>query len=43
MGDAKGILGALSAELRKQGAEPRTDAWMRAIDDWRQRFPLHYA
>jgi len=42
VGDARGILAALTAELRKQGAEPRTDAWMRAIDDWRQRFPLHY-
>jgi len=42
VGDAKGILEGVIAELRKMGAEPRTDAWMRAIDDWRQRFPLHY-
>ncbi len=42
VGDAKGIISALTAELRKSGAEPMTDAWMRAIDDWRQRFPLHY-
>ncbi|MDH4140166.1 MAG: thiamine pyrophosphate-dependent enzyme, partial [Coriobacteriia bacterium] len=42
VGDAKHILEALVAELRKTGAEPRTDAWMRAIDDWRKRFPLHY-
>jgi acetolactate synthase-1/2/3 large subunit len=42
VGDAKGIISGLTAELRKQGAEPRTDAWMRAIDDWRTRFPLHY-
>ncbi len=42
VGDARQILAGLVVELRKSGAEPRTDAWMRAIDDWRQRFPLHY-
>jgi acetolactate synthase I/II/III large subunit len=42
VGDAKNVVAALVAELRKMGAEPRTDAWMRAIDDWRSRFPLHY-
>ncbi|MHB9003448.1 MAG: biosynthetic-type acetolactate synthase large subunit [Coriobacteriia bacterium] len=42
VGDAKHILAGIVAELRKTGAEPRTDAWMRAIDDWRKRFPLHY-
>ncbi len=43
VGDAKHILAGIVAELRKSGAEPRTDAWMRAVDDWRKRFPLHYA
>ncbi|MCG2806655.1 MAG: thiamine pyrophosphate-dependent enzyme, partial [Coriobacteriia bacterium] len=43
VGDAKHIIAGLTAELRKMGAEPRTDAWMRAVDDWRKRFPLHYA
>jgi len=42
VGDAKYVLAGLVAELRKGGVEPRTDAWMRAIDDWRNRFPLHY-
>jgi acetolactate synthase-1/2/3 large subunit len=42
VGDAKGVLAAIVAELRKAGAEPRTDAWMRVVDDWRSRFPLHY-
>ncbi len=42
VGDAKHILTGIVAELRKGGAEPRTDAWMRAVDDWRKRFPLHY-
>jgi acetolactate synthase-1/2/3 large subunit len=43
VGDAKSILSGVVAELRKTGAEPRTAAWMRAIDDWRNRFPLHFA
>ncbi len=43
VGDAKHIAAALVDELRKMDAEPRTDAWMRAIDDWRNRFPLHYS
>lgn len=43
VGDAKQVLAGIVSELRKSGAEPRTDAWMRAIDDWRSRFPLHYA
>lgn len=42
VGDAKHVLASVTAELRKMGAEPRTDAWMRVIDDWRGRFPLHY-
>jgi len=43
VGDAKHIIAGLTAELRKMGSEPRTDAWMRAVDDWRKRFPLHYS
>ena len=43
VGDAKPILAALVAELRKMAAEPKTEAWMHAIDDWRKQFPLHYA
>jgi acetolactate synthase-1/2/3 large subunit len=42
VGDAKTVLTAVTAELRKMGAEPRTTAWMRVIDDWRARFPFHY-
>lgn len=42
VGDAKTVLGAIVAELRHMGAEPRTDAWMRVIDDWRSRYPFHY-
>ena len=43
VGDAKPVLAALVGELRKMGAEPKTEAWVRAIDDWRKQFPLHYA
>ena len=42
VGDAKTVLTTLVAELRKAGAEPHSEAWMRQIDDWRKRFPLHY-
>jgi acetolactate synthase I/II/III large subunit len=42
VGDAKSVLAAIIAELRKTAAEPRTEAWMRVVDDWRSRFPLHF-
>ncbi len=42
VGDAKNVLASIVAELRKMSAEPHTDAWMRVIDDWRSRYPLHY-
>lgn len=42
VGDARNVLGAIVTELRKGAAEPHTEAWMRAVDDWRTRFPLHY-
>jgi acetolactate synthase-1/2/3 large subunit len=42
VGDARYVLAELVTELRKMSAEPRTAAWMRVIDDWRGRYPLHY-
>jgi len=42
VGDARTVISGITAELRKMGAEPRTDAWMRVIDDWRARYPFHY-
>ena len=42
VGDAKWVLAGLVAELRKSGADPKTEAWVRAVDDWRKQFPLHY-
>ncbi|MCL4553999.1 MAG: biosynthetic-type acetolactate synthase large subunit [Actinobacteria bacterium] len=43
VGEAKSILAGIVAELRKSGAEPVSTAWMKVIDDWRRRFPLHFA
>jgi acetolactate synthase-1/2/3 large subunit len=43
VGDAKPVLAAIVAELRKTGAEPKTEAWMQVIDEWRRKFPLHYS
>jgi acetolactate synthase-1/2/3 large subunit len=43
VGDAKPVLAGIVAELRKTGAEPKTDAWMQVIDEWRKQFPLHYS
>jgi len=42
VGDAKTVLASIIAELRKMAAAPRTEAWMRVIDDWRARYPHHY-
>ncbi|TLM97774.1 MAG: acetolactate synthase large subunit, partial [Actinobacteria bacterium] len=42
VGDAKNVLAGIVAELRKTGAEPRTEAWVSVVDEWRQQFPLHY-
>jgi acetolactate synthase-1/2/3 large subunit len=42
VGDAKPVLAGILAELRKAGAEPRTEKWWKVIDDWRKRYPLHY-
>jgi len=42
VGDAKNVLTGLLGELRKTGAEPKTEAWVRVVDEWRSQFPLHY-
>ncbi len=42
VGDAKSVIEGVVAELRRMNAEPRTEAWMRVIDDWRTRYPFHY-
>ncbi len=42
VGDARSVIAGVIERLRKMNAQPRTDAWMRVIDDWRARFPFHY-
>ncbi|MDY0340569.1 MAG: biosynthetic-type acetolactate synthase large subunit [Coriobacteriia bacterium] len=42
VGDAKSVIAGIIGELRKMAAGPKTDAWMRVIDDWRGRYPFHY-
>ena len=42
VGDARSVVAAIVAELRKMNAEPHTGPWMKVIDDWRSRYPLHY-
>ncbi len=42
VGDAKSVLAAILAELRKSDAQPGTEAWLGVIDEWRKQFPLHY-
>jgi acetolactate synthase-1/2/3 large subunit len=42
VGDAKSVISGVIEELRKMNAQPRTEAWMRVIDDWRTRYPFHY-
>jgi len=43
VGDAKNVLASIVAELRKGGAEPKSEAWVRVVDEWRTQFPLHFA
>jgi acetolactate synthase-1/2/3 large subunit len=42
VGDARNVLAGIVGELRKTGAEPKSDAWINVIDEWRKQFPLHY-
>jgi len=43
VGDAKNVVAGMVAELRKTGAEPRSEAWVNLVDEWRKQFPLHYS
>jgi acetolactate synthase I/II/III large subunit len=43
VGDARNVLGALTAELEKMERVPeRTAAWLDRIDHWKDEFALHY-
>ncbi|MEE0845110.1 MAG: biosynthetic-type acetolactate synthase large subunit [Eggerthellaceae bacterium] len=41
VGDLKGVLASIDAELARQGAVPRTAAWLVTIDEWKQRHPVY--
>lgn len=41
VGDLKGVLAAIDDELARQGARPRTQAWLETIEDWKQRHPVY--
>jgi acetolactate synthase-1/2/3 large subunit len=42
VGDARNVIAGIVAELRKAGDEPKTQSWLKLIDEWRKQFPLHY-
>lgn len=42
VGDLKGVLAALVAQLEKVEAQPRTEAWLRQIAEWRERYPFYH-
>lgn len=42
VGDVKYVLGAISDQLAKHGAVPRTDEWLARIAEWKRRYPLYH-
>lgn len=40
VGDLKGVLADIVAQLRKGGYEPRTGEWLATIAEWKERWPL---
>ena len=43
VGDVKGVLHNMLADLEKRKAKPLTDAWVAQAGEWRKRFPLYHA
>ena len=41
VGDAKVVLGAINERLDKTGAKPNDDAWVKSVNEWRDRWPLY--
>jgi acetolactate synthase-1/2/3 large subunit len=37
------VLAGMADRLRATGAAPRTDEWLRQLDEWRDEFPLRYS
>ena len=42
VGDLKGVLGGIVAQLSKEGASPETEAWLGQIAEWRRRHPFYH-
>ena len=42
VGDLKGVLGGIVAQLSKEGASPETAAWVAQIAEWRRRHPFYH-
>ncbi len=42
VGDLKGVLSGILAELQKQKAAPTTAAWVKEASAWRARWPLYH-
>ncbi len=43
VGDLKGVLEGMISQLEKDGAKPRTQAWLTLIDQWKERYPLYHS
>jgi acetolactate synthase-1/2/3 large subunit len=43
VGPLADVLAGMAERLRAAGTAPRTDAWLRQLDDWRDEFPLRYS
>ena len=43
VGDLKGVLAAMVAQLRKDGATPVDGPWMEQVAAWRERYPFYDA
>ncbi|HIW76349.1 biosynthetic-type acetolactate synthase large subunit [Gordonibacter sp. KGMB07426] len=42
VGDLKGVLGGVVAQLRKESAQPATEKWVAQIAEWCSRFPFYH-
>ena len=42
VGDLKGVLASMIAQLEKDGAEARDDEWLQLVAGWRKRYPFYH-
>lgn len=42
VGDLKGVLASMVERLKQEGCEPRTQAWLDEIAQWRERYPFYH-